>query len=168
MIGDALYCRSLALRGIDFESITQAARKFGRPIAGFHRTKSTLAWNELISFEQGGWSWASGAPASKIEARISVCELHALSSSVRIFGVVSAFSSLSSAGFNYLMRPFADNRERVQIDLQAVTRDQSVQPALIGFSYELDDVFHNISTVAAHEMLASVVPGSSATFHQYG
>lgn len=167
MVTEGLHCRLLALTNGDFDFVVRMARQFGKPITGFERTPSILAWNELLSFQAGDWSWAPDIPAVKVTLRIAVFHIGSLPTSVGVYGIISGFSSLSSAGCNYIMRPFIDNRVSLQVNLSALIGDQNLQTALVGYSYEEDGIFHTLSNISARSLptKAALGPSPNSTFH---
>src|SRR5713226_9667869 len=116
MITEGLHCRPLALTFGDFNAVANAPKKFGKPIGGvteFEQSPNILAWNEMLSFEDAPWSWASGVPVSAVRVRIAVFHmgtLHAtalppvgvrsttnlnLSRTVGVFGILSGLVTIS-------------------------------------------------------------------------
>jgi hypothetical protein len=144
MITDGLHCRLLALTRVDFDSVAQAARQFGKPITTFDRRRSVVAWDEFFSFQDGEWSWAAGIPATTVKLRIAVFQLGSLPEGVGVFGVISGFSSLSNAARNYIMRPFIDELAPLQVNLRSIVDDPHLQTALVGYSYEIGGIFHTV------------------------
>lgn len=167
MITGGLHCRLLALTRGDFDSVARMAQQFAKPITAFERSPSVLAWDELLSFQDDDWSWATGVPASTIKLRIAVFHMGSLPTSIGVFGIISGFSSLSSAARSYIMRPFLDNRVLLQVNLRTIIGDPGLQTPLVGYSYEDDGFFHTVSNISQSTTLAMVAPGPSpsSTLH---
>jgi hypothetical protein len=163
MLTEGLHCRLLALTRGDFDSVARIAQQFAKPITAFERSPSVVAWDELLSFQDEDWSWATGNPASAIKLRIAVFHMGSLPTSVGVFGIISGFSSLSSAARSYITRPFLDNQVALQVNLTTILGDPDLQPLLIGYSYEGDGVFHTVSNLSPATPLATATPGPSPT-----
>jgi hypothetical protein len=163
MIKEGLHCRLLALTYGDFDAVARTAQRFGKPITGqFEQTPSSVTWEEFLSFETGDWSWASGIKATKIKTRIAIVHLGTLYTDehkiVGVTGILSGFSSLSSAGRNYILRAFSDSRVTLHANLDSIIYDPSLQAHLVGYSYQADDFIHTISRASAAAMPNKLVP----------
>jgi hypothetical protein len=173
MMTQGIHCRLLALTYGDFDGVARAAQQFGRPTTDFQRTPSIVAWKELVSFESGDWSWASGIPETKLELRIAVFHLGTLpahfggsASPVGIFGIASGFPSLSDATRNYILRAFSTNRLSLIANLSGIITDGSIQSELVGYSYASDGILYNISSLTPGNIQkAAATPKYDSTLH---
>jgi hypothetical protein len=187
MITDALYCRLLALTNGDFNAVANAAKNYGKPIGDrFDQSPNILAWNEVLSYEDSDWSWASGVPVSNVRLRIAVFHMGTLRATVRaavgvgssptlnrttfvgVFGILSGFSSLSNATRDIVSRAFATDRVTLSLHLDTLmtTSSTSLRSSLVGYTYFADGIFHTLnsntprqleSTVASLQLQASTI-----------
>jgi len=179
MITDALHCRLLALTNGDFNAVANAAKKFGKPIGDrFDQSPNILAWDEVLSYEDSGWSWASGVPVSNVRLRIAVFHMGTLratvraavgvgsstnlnrSTSVGVFGILSGFSSLSNATRDIVSRAFVTDRVPLGLNLNTLMAisNPSLLSSLVGYTYFAEGVFHTINSVIPRQLESTVGP----------
>jgi hypothetical protein len=177
MITDALHCRLLALTHGDFNAVANAARKFGKPIGGrFDQSPNILAWDELLSYADSDWSWASGVPVSNIRLRIAVFHMGTLSATVRaavgvgsstnltrpttvgVFGILSGFSSLSNATRDIVTRAFLTDRVPLGLNLSDLmtSSTSSARSSLVGYTYSADGIFHTLNSVIPQQLESTI------------
>jgi len=171
VLTENLHCRLLSLTNGDFNAIANATKKFARPIDDkFQSSPNILAWNEMISFQDAAWSWASGVPVSQIRLRIAVFHmgtLHAtalppvgvgsttylnLNRIIGVFGIISGFSSLSNTLREFISRSFIADRVSPNINLRDILNDSGAHSSITGYTYYADGVFHTMSTMTPRQL----------------
>jgi hypothetical protein len=156
LFSETLFCRLCALPYDNFTFVSQCVRGFagsGKGTPEFELDKDAISWVEPIAFEVQGSNWCSGLPPYPISMRIAVARLGILTSQspatpYDIIGIVSPFSSLSTATRRYIVKQFlktyGGDSFAIDIDLRTVL-EGPLQAEIAGFAYEAGGVLYSIA-----------------------